>query len=135
MNTTPSAPEAQLYAAGDRANCPLPSTGKYWAWRFGVWLRVEVLELPARGGTGTLAYAPRSRSHPWRGKVAVHDCQAFYGPVRAWGDTSPRVSRKRLLELGLGFYFPRSKPDARPRAKARAPQAAPARTQPTSLSS
>lgn len=92
----------QFYLVGTRQNCPLPATGKYWAWRFGSWLRVEVTQLPRGGGTGTLVYAPRDRrGYPWHSSAALQDCQAFWGPVRAWGDKPPRIAKTVLKAYGL----------------------------------
>lgn len=108
MTQHPSAPA--LYPSGDRSNCPLPAVGKYWAWRFGTWLRVEVTNLPERGGTGTIIYAPRNRKgYPWHHSAALQDSQAFWGPVKTWGTVAPRVSRQKLVELGLERYLPKRK--------------------------
>lgn len=80
----------------------VPSTGKYWAYRYGQWCKVEVASLPRGGGTGSLIYAPRDRrGYPWHKSAALEDCQAFYGPVAAWGPNAPKVSKKALAFLGI----------------------------------
>ena len=104
--------KAQLLAVGSTAGlCEVVELGKYWGFRCGHWMPLKVLSLPCpRGGTGEIAYAPiDKRGYPYAGGIALHDCQAMWGPVKAWGDTPPRVSRKSLLEKGVAEFWLRSK--------------------------
>lgn len=95
---TRSEAAAQLYPVGTRSDCPLPSTGKYWGWRHGGWERVMVENLPQGGGTGTLVFAPVNRT-AWR--LALANCQAFWGPVKSWGAEPPWVPVAWLKAVGV----------------------------------
>ncbi len=104
--------KAQLLAVSSTAGlCEVVELGKYWGFRCGHWLRVKVLSLPcARGGTGGIAYAPIDpRGYPHSGGIALRDCQAFWGPVNAWGDKPPRVSRAALADKGVDEFWLRPK--------------------------
>lgn len=79
-----------------------PVVGKYWGFRCGFWRKVLVTTLPRDGGTGGLTYAPVDRrGYPFSNSAALCDCQAVWGPVKAWGASPPRVSRKTLSEVGV----------------------------------
>ena len=103
--------KAQLLAVGSTAeSCEVVELGKYWGFRCGHWMKVKVLSLPcARGGTGEISYAPiDKRGYPYAGGIALRDCQAFFGPVKAWGDKPPKVSRDALLRKGVSaFWLPK----------------------------
>ena len=102
--------KAQLLAVGPTAElCEVVELGKYWGFRCGRWMKVKVLRLPARGGTGEIAYAPiDKRGYPYAGGIALQDCQALFGPVKAWGDKPPKASRDALLRKGVSdFWLPK----------------------------
>jgi len=70
--------------------------------RCGFWGGEDVKTLPRDGGTGGLTYAPVDRrGYPFSNSAALCDCQAVWGPVKAWGASPPRVSRKTLSEVGV----------------------------------
>lgn len=102
-----AAPTPQLLATGRFDKSEVKVLGKYWGFRLGSWLPVKVLDLPCeRGGTGSLVYAPIDRrGYPYARTAALEDCQALWGPVRAWGATPPVVSRQDLLEKGVSPFW------------------------------
>lgn len=86
--------------------------GKYWGYRLTGWYPVKVTSLPANGGTGGLTYAPIARrGYPYANTAALCDCQAVWGPVKAWGSTPPRVTKAALRSVGVSEFWlrPRSK--------------------------
>lgn len=105
--------EAKLLAVGSNAeSCEVTELGKYWGFRFDHWVKVKVLRLPcARGGTGEIAFAPIDRrGYPYAGGIALSACSALWGPVKAWGDAPPKVSRQALLDAGVDeFWLPKKK--------------------------
>lgn len=98
VQATDATAAPQLYPVGTRSHCPLPSTGKYWGWAYGGWQRVMVEGLPRGGGTGSLVFAPVGPSS-WR--VALANCQAFWGPVKSWGKEPPWVPVEHLKAVGV----------------------------------
>ena len=89
----------------NRDNAP-SVIGKFWGFRCGAWYKVKVTSLPANGGTGGLVYAPVDRrGYPYTDSAALCDCQAVWGPVKAWGDKPPRVTKAALRAAGVSEFW------------------------------
>lgn len=80
--------------------------GKYWGFCFGRWQKILVTALPDGGGTGSLLYAPiDKRGYPHSQAVALSNCSAFYGPMNAWGENQPRISKAKLKKVGVASHW------------------------------
>lgn len=77
----------------------IKEVGRYWGLRFGEWQRVVVKRLSTNNDTGRMSFIGSSNTN------ALSNCELYYGKILTWKDSKPKISKKRLLKLGVSEFW------------------------------